>query len=295
MVIGGMVAMALIALTVLVLVLVGMALASITGVLLYAGIVTAWLVVRASRHQQSGRRTVSALLAQDERQMAKGARDAGASIAAILIGLILTIIASLLLRGLDLPIIARLSLPPVIGATVGLGGYALVRRWVAPLSDEEWPPAREIKAQISRIRRKSSYLSREAGAVGGVFGNLDRQANEMSRRARELADRVFELRRVARDVKRDAEQASNQRPSQAASDGTQARLAELLARNRRAQQRCLAQLTRIERLIDLARLEISCPDHETPERDPEEVAHEFARELEAARQALEEVHRQVEL
>ncbi len=293
MALGGVVAAGLIALAVVTVTIVGIVLAGATGVLLYGAIAVAWLIVRAIRTQRpdtyiapSNQSTAEALTRRSRR-----ADETGGLVWALVTGLVLTVVADLVLGQLGLSLTAEMLLPPAIGALLGLGGYSLLRRWMMGPDSDAWPPSREIRARIGRIRRKASSLSKEASEAGGVFSDLDRQADELSRRAGDLADRIYELRQVARETRGDLEQAGVP-PGPA--DPSQQRLHELLMRNQRSQHNCVAQLQRIEKLLDVARLEISCPDGRADEHDPAEVARDFERELEAIRQALDEVHQQVQ-
>lgn len=298
LVLGGIIAAGLAGIALLVLLVLGFAFATVGGVLLYALLVAGWLIYGVIRAQPTRPPAIAQRVASAQQvgtPTSEGARRVGASVLAILVGLVLTVFASITLGRLGMPRVADLLLPPLIGGVLGLGAHALLRRSLVSPDPGEWPPPREIRTQVSRIRRKASSLAKEASAAGGVFNDLNRHAGEMSRRAGDLADRVFELRRVAREVSRDFARAHTESAPGAEPDAAHARFEELLMRNRRSQERCLDQLERIERLLDLARLEISCPDHEGEERDPAEVARDFEHELEAARQALEEVHRQIQI
>jgi chromosome segregation ATPase len=199
---------------------------------------------------------------------------------------VLALGANVGLSGLNLPPLASTLLPPLTGAAVGVGVYEALKRWVMGPVDDEYPPAREIKGQIKRIRRKARELKREAARAGGVFNGLDVKADRLAAEADELTDRLFELRDVARDVRRKMGDAAR-------AGGPQERVHELLSRNRAAQRQCLVQLERIEDLLDVARLEVACPDEQMPpDRGREELVQEVETELEAARRALEEVQRQ---
>jgi signal transduction histidine kinase len=174
--------------------------------------------------------------------------------------------------------------------------------------DEETPPAREVRRQVKRIRRKARELRSEAERAGAVYNGLDTKSELLAADASELAERLFMLRGVARDVRREfgnparpdgvphespdpQVQGAVQKAQQA-----QKRLDELLSRNRSAQHRCLAQIERIEDLLDMARLEIACPEDSAPaDTGREELVQEVETELEAARRAIEEVQQQSEL
>jgi hypothetical protein len=188
-----------------------------------------------------------------------------------------------------------------------VGVYAALKRWVMPPIDDEKPPSREIRKQVGRIQRKARDLRREARDAGGVFNGLDTKADLLAKEAEELGDRLFELRRVARDVRR--EFGNPARPDGVPSDASapevqsalrdaqqaQRRLDSLLSRNRASQHQCLAQIERIEDLLDVARLEIACPDESIPaDRGREELVQEVETELEAARRALAEVQQERE-
>lgn len=236
----------------------------------------------------------------------KPQRQTGTTVIAVLSGLALALAANVGLSGLRLPPLAATILPPLTGAVAGLGVHAALKRWVMPPIDSETPPAGEVRAQVGRIRRKARDLQREATEAGGVFGSLDTKAELLSREAQELSDRLFDLRRVARDARREFRNPARPRgvPQQDApapevqsalrqAQQAQKRLDDLLSRNRAAQHQCLAQLERIEDLLDMARLEIACPDESMPiDRGREELVQEVETELEAARRALEEVQRQ---
>lgn len=261
---------------------------------------------RQRLHELQQRTSAQAQMSRpDIRPKQKPQRHTGTTAIAVLSGLALALAANVGLSGLRLPPFATTILPPLTGAIAGLGVYAALKRWVMPPIDEEKPPAREVREQIGRIRRKARDLQREATRAGGVFSSLDTKAELLSREAQELADRLFDLRRVARDVRR--EFGNPARPLGVPQDASapevqsalrqaqeaQKRLDDLLSRNRAAQHQCLAQIERIEDLLDVARLEVACPDDSMPvDRGREELVQEVETELVAARRALEEVQRQ---
>ncbi|HCA45935.1 MAG TPA: hypothetical protein DEP45_00890 [Armatimonadetes bacterium] len=81
-----------------------------------------------------------------------------------------------------------------------------------------------------------------------------------------------------------------------AAQEAQKRLDALLARNRDGQHRCLAEIERIEDILDVARLEIACPPGASvTERTPERIVQEVETELEAAKRALAQVQRESQL
>lgn len=293
LVLGGVIAAGLAATLVLALAVAGIAFAAVGGVLLYAWIVAGWLIYRTIRSQFAPRtRLARAAGLRSAATASDGARSVSLSILAILAGLVLTVVAGIALGQMQLPSAASLLLPPIIGGVLGLGVHGLLRIALGSGAQAERPPRREVRAQVKRIRRKASRLGRDAARIGGVFRDLQWQAEEMARRAAELAERLFELRRVARGVARDHDSAAGVAAREA--DTSQQRLIELLARNRQSQQCCLEQMARIERLLDLASLEISSPLPQAREGQAAEVARDFEEELDAIRLALEEVSRQVQ-
>ncbi|MGI5818400.1 MAG: hypothetical protein ACOX9R_09920 [Armatimonadota bacterium] len=322
-VVGGAVAVAMVSLLVVVLTLIGVATAGLSWLLTYGWIIAAWLIYRAIRSRQAPkeyatgyvhdlgaqgdeerrreaeyRRRVEELSRHataprpDIRPKRETGREAGTVILAVLAGLALASGANVALGGLNLSPMAGRFLPMLTGAGVGVGVYAALKRWVMPPLDDEQPPAKQVRGQIARIRRKSRELSREAERAGGVFSGLDTQAERLASEASELADRLFDLRRVAGDARKALGNPTRPAHASTASDAPQ-RLDELLARNRAAQHQCLAQIERIEDLLDVARLEIACPDQGAPaDAAREELVREVETELEAARRALAEVQRQ---
>ncbi|MFO8082039.1 MAG: hypothetical protein R6V07_17300 [Armatimonadota bacterium] len=312
-VVGGVLALGVVMLVTLVLTVIGFATAGVGWLLTYGWIVAAFLIYHAIRSRQSPKQrayTDSRAVADDaqrereyQRRLAqmqqcsgtaqprprKQQSSVGAGVLAVVSGFVLALGANVGLSGLNLPPLANTILPPLTGAVAGIGVFAALKRWVINPPDEEKPPAREIKRQIGRIRRKSRDLSREATEAGGVFNGLDTQADRLAEEAQELADRLFELRRVARDVRRKIDAARG--PAEPHS-----RLDDLLNRNRAAQRQCLTQIERIEDLLDVARLEIACPDESLPvDHGREELMQEVETELEAARRALREVQQQSEV
>lgn len=308
-VIGGIVAAGVVNALVFALALIGVATVGFGGLLVYGWIIAAYLIYRAVRSRQAD--APPDTIAPDQRQVereyrqraaqlqecadttgtgqsTKRSRSAGFGTAAVAVvsGLLLALGANVGISGLNLPPLANTLLPPLTGAVAGVGVWAALRRWVMGPVDDEYPPAREIKGQIKRIRRKARDLRREAAEAGGVFNGLDAQADRLAAEAQELTDRLFELRAVARDVRGKMSDAAR-------IGGPQERVHELLARNRATQRQCLVQIERIEDLLDVARLEIACPDEQMPpDRGREELVREVETELEAARRALEEVQRQ---
>jgi len=243
---------------------------------------------------------------RQERSGSRGYQSSsGASwavVVAVLAGLLLTVAAGLGLSRAELSPLWKTLAPTVFGASVGLGIYGLLSRYVMPPPPGEHPPTREVRAQVKRIRRKASRVRREVSRQGGVFNSLDVQAAELANRARELCERLVHLRKAAREVRRemgnpaiprgvreDALEPEVQSELEAARTA-QRRLDDLVARNRRAQRLCLAQLERIEDLLDVARLELACPaDGSEVEQHQTPIVQEFETELIATRQALEEV------
>jgi len=305
---GGVVAAMLGALLMVIFAILGVVTTGAGFLLTYGWIVAAFLIYHAIRKGQS-RRQETPQFAEEEWRQAEVEREreyqrrlaqmqqcagapptrprkqsnVGAGALAVLSGFALALGANVALGGLNLPPVAGTVLPPLTGAVAGLGVFAALKRWVINPPDEEKPPAREVKAQISRIRRKARDLQHEANEAGGVFNGLDTKARLLSAEASELGERLFEMRRVSRDVRGDMD-ATGSVPDQ--------RIHELLSRNRTAQHRCLAQIERIEDLLDVARLEVACPEEEMPiDRGREELVQEVETELEAARRALEEVQR----
>lgn len=335
---GGVVAFILGSILMMILTIVGFATTGVGWLLTYGWIIAAYLIYRAVRRQQSDedysyeyrehewehdeeereheyqRRVADlrtraqsgpALTQRPDTRPERRSSDAGTVALAVIAGLVLAALASVGLGGLNLSPLATRLLPTGVGAVVGVGVYAALRRWVMAPIDDEKPPAKQVRKQIARIRSKARKLGREGTKAGGVFAGLDVQADRLAAEASELADRLLDLRRIARDVRREfgnpaksdgvPPDAPDPRVRSALREAQEAqkRLDTLLSRNRAAQQQCLAQIERIEDLLDVARLEIACPDESVP-ADPsrEELVREVETELEAARRALEEVQRQ---
>ncbi len=342
--VGGVVAVGIVGLVKLVLAIIGLATVAASGLLLYGWIIAGYLIYRAIRsryadseyadrhededHEPAWKRqfnlewerewekerakvTARAQKASkrpDTRPAEERQRGIGTVTVAVLGGLLLALGANVGLSALHLPPMASTLLPALAGAGVGVGIYATLNRWVIPPIEHEKPPARQVRAQLGRIKRKAKSLSREAAAAGGVFGDLGYQADRLTREASALCDRLFELRGIARDARRefgnppqpDAVPAEPESPEAwvalHAAQEAQRRLDELLARNRAMQQQCLVGIERIEDVLDVARLEIACPEGAaTAERAPERLVQEVETELEAARRALAEVQRESEI
>jgi len=187
----------------------------------------------------------------------------------------------------------------------GASVFALFRRVMHSREQDEVPPSREVKAQVRRIKSKCRGLSRQARRVGGVFDDLSWQAPELSEQANELYRLLLTLRKAARDVQRNMAEnpvvprgVSSEANDEAirrevdAARVVQERLVSLVAQNSRRQQICLAQIERIEDLVDAARLEITQPVDVTGAAPAQTtVVDEVETGLEAARRALEEVAR----
>ncbi len=193
--------------------------------------------------------------------------------------------------------------PPLIGLAAGALVYALLHRLTAESSSGQGD--RTVRRQVSRIRGKARGLCREARRAGGVYGNIDWQAPELARRAEELAETLFRLRRAARGIRR--EEANPVIPQgvgeprrdeelQREFDAARAaheRLEQLMESNERYQQICLTQIERIEDLLDAARLQISQPVEAPAQAGPgSELVEQFDLELSAAREALAEVQQE---
>ncbi len=190
-------------------------------------------------------------------------------------------------------------------AILGGGGIAaLIARWSRPGASGDRPTDRQVRAQAKRIRGKCGRLAREADRVGGVYSDLCWHAPSLAKRAGELSDLVLRLRRAVRDTRR---QAGNPTlPGDAAPDASdeallreyqaaiaaQDRLERLIAANLRHQRACLAQLERIEDLVDTARLEVATPTpSETAATREATIIADVETELEASRRALREIER----
>ncbi len=186
----------------------------------------------------------------------------------------------------------------------GGGIAALIARRSRPQVPADGPTDRQVRAQAKRIRSKCVRLGREAGKVGGVYSDLSWHAPSLARRAGELSELVLRLRRAMRDTRR---QSGNPTlPAAAAPDASdesllreyraaiaaQDRLDRLIAANLRHQRACLAQLERIEDLVDSARLEVATP---TPAEGvvtrEASIITDVETELEASRRALQEIER----
>ncbi len=245
---------------------------------------------------------------QDTRPAEQTQRSIGTATVAVVGGSLLALAANIGLSRLNLSPTASTLLPALAGAGVGVGIYAMLSRFVMPPVDDDKPPTRAVREQLTRIKRKAKSLAREASASGGVYSDLHYQADRLCREALALGERLFELRRVAREARR--EFGNPARPDgiprdvdgpqalaalQAAQDA-QKRLDELLARNRDGQHQCLAEIERIEDVLDVARLEIACPPGASAtDRAPERIVQEVETELEAAKRALAEVQRESQL
>jgi hypothetical protein len=179
--------------------------------------------------------------------------------------------------------------------------------------EREEPPTqfghsdRQVRAQAKRIRGKCKRLRREAKKVGGVYANLTWHSDEMRRRAEELADAVIRLRDGLREIERSSnptlppgaspeEEDERLRSEYDAVRKAQARLDSVVERNRQRERICLAQLERIEDLVDAARLELTHPaTDQALNGTAGSVAEELETELELSRQALREVRDSSEL
>jgi len=193
------------------------------------------------------------------------------------------------------------------GGLTLLGGgsiAALIARWSRPTAPADRPSDRQVRAQVKRIRGKCARLSREAERVGGVYSDLCGHAPSLAARAAELSELVLRLRRAIRDTRRrsgnptlpgdlapEPSDESLLREYQAAI-AAQERLDRLIAANLRHQRACLAQLERIEDLVDSARLEVATPTpSETAARREATIIADVETELEASRRALQEIER----
>jgi len=245
---------------------------------------------------------------QDTRRAEQTQRSIGTATVAILGGSLLALGANLGLSRLNLPPMASTLLPALAGAGVGVGIYAMLSRFVMPPVDDDKPPTRAVRDQLGRIKHKAKSLAREASASGGVYSDLHYQADRLCREALALGERLFELRRVAREARREFGNPARPDGIPRDVDGPQAlaalqaaqeaqkRLDELLARNRDGQHQCLAEIERIEDVLDVARLEIACPPGASAtDRAPERIVQEVETELEAAKRALAEVQRESQL
>ena len=245
---------------------------------------------------------------QDTRPAEQTQRSIGTAAVAVVGGSLLALGANLGLSRLNLPPTASTLLPALAGAGVGVGIYAMLSRFVMPPVDDDKPPTRAVREQLGRIKRKAKSLAREASASGGVYSDLHYQADRLCREALALGERLFELRRVARAARREFGNPARPAGIPRDVDGPQAlaalqaaqeaqkRLDELLARNRDGQHQCLAEIERIEDVLDVARLEIACPlGASATDRAPERIVQEVETELEAAKRALAEVQRESQL
>jgi hypothetical protein len=244
---------------------------------------------------------------QDTRPAEQTQRSIGTATVAVVGGSLLALGANLGLSRLNLPPTASTLLPALAGAGVGVGIYAMLSRFVMPPVDDDKPPTRAVREQLGRIKRKAKSLAREASA-SGVYSDLHYQADRLCKEALALGERLFELRRVAREARREFGNPARPDGIPHDVDGPQAlaalqaaqeaqkRLDELLARNRDGQHQCVAEIERIEDVIDVARLEIACPPGaSTTDRAPERIVQEVETELEAAKRALAEVQRESQL
>lgn len=195
------------------------------------------------------------------------------------------------------------AMTAVLAGVSGGSLVALLLRRRSARAPEERPTDREVRAQLKRIRGKCARLNREARATGGVFGDLSWHAPSMARRAQELTELVLRLRRALRATRRaanptlpgdaaaDPSDESLTREYRAAIDA-QTRLDRLLAENLRHQRACLAQLERIEDLLDAARLEVASPASAGAQVTSEQtIVADVEAELEASRRALQEIER----
>ena len=245
---------------------------------------------------------------QDTRPAEQTQRSIGTATVAVVGGSLLALAANIGLSRLNLSPTASTLLPALAGAGVGVGIYAMLSRFVMPPVDDDKPPTRAVREQLTRIKRKAKSLAREASASGGVYSDLHYQADRLCREALALGERLFELRRVAREARREFGNPARPDGIPRDVDGPQAlaalqaaqeaqkRLDELLARNRDGQHQCLAEIERIEDVLDVARLEIACPPGASAtDRAPERIVQEVETELEAAKRALAEVQRESQL
>jgi hypothetical protein len=315
---GGAIAAGVVSLITLLLTAIGTAIAGAGGLLLYGWIIAGFLIYRAIRSRiaddeytyyekdwddDEDERSRRGIARPDTRPQPKQQRShAGTAVTAILAGLVLAAVAGLGLSRLSLPPSVSSLLPPLAGGAVGIGVYAALRRWIMPAHETERPTSREIKGQVRRIKRKSVAVRKEAARVGGVFDDVRWQAPQLATEASELCRRVLELRRASREVRREmgsfvvpedlppgTHMPGAPEELQSAREA-QKRLDSLMARNRENQQLCLTQMERIEDLLDVARLEITCPPQTQQAAPPAApIVQEFETELKAARAALDEV------
>jgi len=220
----------------------------------------------------------------------------------VMAGLGLALAAGLILTGRAGASTTNTVLTALLAVLGGGGIVALLRRWSRAAAPTDKPSDRQVRAQVKRIRGKCKRLSREAQSAGGVYSDLSWHAPELSRRAGELADLVLRLRRAVRDTRRqsgnptlppdavpDSSDEHLLREYRAAIDA-QVRLDALIAGNRRHQRACLAQLERIEDLVDTARLEVATPVPLVPvSTDEPTIIDDVETELAASRRALEEI------
>lgn len=195
------------------------------------------------------------------------------------------------------------AMTAVLAGLCGGSLVALLLRRRSARAPEERPTDREVRAQLKRIRGKCARLTREARATGGLFSDLSWHAPSMAQRAQELTELVLRLRRATRATRRaanptlpgdavaDASDESLAREYRATLDA-QVRLDRLLAENLRHQRACLAQLERIEDLLDAARLEVASPASAGAQLDSDRtIVADVEAELEASRRALQEIER----
>jgi hypothetical protein len=233
--------------------------------------------------------------------------DVGDVVLLILAGLGLALCAGFLVTGRAGASTLNMILTSLLGALGAGSVLSLLLRWrgAGAIAAEE--SDRQVRAQMKRIRAKCGRLRKRAKKVGGLYSGLPRHANEMRRRAEELAETIDRLRKGLREIERsdnptlppgaepDAED-ERLRSEYEAARQTQARLHEVMERNRRQERLCLVRLERIEDLLDAAHLEMMHPatDHAI-EGVGDTVAEDLEAELELSREALEEVRGQSEL
>lgn len=179
--------------------------------------------------------------------------------------------------------------------------------WMPPRVEETQGVAlsdRDLQAQARRIRAKCGRLRREALKAGGVYSSMSIQAGELAEQAESLARTVADLRRAAREigarvggnpvlppgVPESCPDGALMDEIQAAQQA-QARLDALMAENQQRVLTCIAQMERIEDLVDAARLEVLSPQLRKGPGERPEIAQQVEAEMRASRYALDEVRR----
>lgn len=162
-----------------------------------------------------------------------------------------------------------------------------------------------VQEQVARIEAKSARLRHAASRERGPYHDLVRHLPELVRHAHALAARIAQLAAVREQVVRGHRPHGHAAPEgvpppgdapapvreeMEATAAAEHRLEELLADNQTQQHLCLTRLQRVEDLLDSTFLELTQhPAGASPTAPSEGIVQEVEAELEATREALQEV------